>query len=204
MQIDLRQGRPFVIKKTMIRLIILAVLFVSCKADPRSPRIYNVLITSNKNLSPSHAQPVYEPVLRTTSIGYAFPSWLYPNPFVPSYSSSYINPEYSGYRKLDAPLIEDKNVASQNGPYPVPLSADSELKKSNDGENQGQNADHPLNYSEYLQNGGVKGSAVPDSYSALGQTENDPKKVIANLKRNPEIPDVPPPPLPVRVPPAKQ
>lgn len=26
----------------------------------------------------------------------------------------------------------------------------------------------------------------------------DPKAVIANLKRNPEIPDVPPPPIPTR------
>lgn len=74
----------------MLRLSTLAVLFLSCVADPRSPRIYNVLITSNKNLSPSHAQPVYEPVLRTTSIGYAFPSWLYHPSFLQGVPTTYV------------------------------------------------------------------------------------------------------------------
>lgn len=32
----------------------------------------------------------------------------------------------------------------------------------------------------------------------LENVNNDPKQVIANLKKNSDIPDVPPPPLPVR------
>ncbi|XP_066155569.1 uncharacterized protein [Euwallacea fornicatus] len=186
----------------MIRLITLAVLFLSTAADPRSPKIYNALITSNKNLSPSHAQPVYEPVIRTTSLGYAFPSWFYHTSFVQGVPTSYIHPDYSGLRKIE-PLIEsDRQVPQNNSPQPGSLAAqDTSLPNDpninphrepsdigllpSTGEFLNHNNLYALNFGKYL---------------PKEEEETDPKKVIANLKKNSDIPDVPPPPLPFRVP----
>lgn len=53
----------------MARLL-LAILLISA-VD--SAKIYNALISSDENLTPSHAYPVVEPVLRTTALGVAFP-----------------------------------------------------------------------------------------------------------------------------------
>ena len=39
----------------------------------RLPKIYNALISSDDNLTPSHAYPIVEPVLRSTALGVAFP-----------------------------------------------------------------------------------------------------------------------------------
>lgn len=75
----------------MLKLVIFALLLFTASAMPRSPRIYNVLISSKKNLSPSHAQPVYEPVLRTTSVGYAFPTLFYHSTFVQGLPLSYVS-----------------------------------------------------------------------------------------------------------------
>lgn len=61
----------------MYRILLFSTLILVCVSSPRTPRIYNVLISTKKNLSPSHALPVYEPVLRTTSLGLAFPSLYY-------------------------------------------------------------------------------------------------------------------------------
>lgn len=51
-------------------LLVLAAIFASCT---ESAKIYNALISSDENLTPSHAYPVVEPVLRTTALGVAFP-----------------------------------------------------------------------------------------------------------------------------------
>ncbi|XP_066247599.1 uncharacterized protein [Euwallacea similis] len=186
----------------MIRLITLAVLFLSTAADPRSPRIYNALITSNKNLSPSHAQPVYEPVLRTTSLGYAFPSWFYHTSFLQGVPASYIHSDYSGLRKIE-PLIQSDGQVPPNNPSQFgPLAAQG-LRLPNDpninpqqqssdvgllpptGEFPNKSNPYALNFGKYL---------------PKEEEETDPKKVIANLKKNSNIPDVPPPPLPFRIP----
>ncbi|XP_046629172.1 uncharacterized protein LOC124309534 [Neodiprion virginianus] len=57
-------------------------------ADPepgllRVPRVYNALVTSNQNLSPSRAFPVIQPVVHTTAVGYVPP--FYYTQFAPQY-----------------------------------------------------------------------------------------------------------------------
>lgn len=53
---------------------VLATVFIATDAGlVRIPKIYNAVISSNQNLSPSHAIPVVEPVLRTTALGVALP-----------------------------------------------------------------------------------------------------------------------------------
>lgn len=55
-------------------LILVASFFLSSEAGVvRVPKIYNALISSDENLTPSHAYPVIEPVYRTTALGVAFP-----------------------------------------------------------------------------------------------------------------------------------
>ncbi|KAJ8735635.1 hypothetical protein PYW07_007255 [Mythimna separata] len=52
----------------LLTLLLLCVLWLGTGADPapapgRVPKVYNALITSNQNLEPSKAYPVYQPVL---------------------------------------------------------------------------------------------------------------------------------------------
>lgn len=58
----------------MLKYLVLYLL-VKCSQSGlvRVPKIYNALITSDENLSPSHVYPVVEPVIRTTALGVAFP-----------------------------------------------------------------------------------------------------------------------------------
>lgn len=56
-----------------IHLFQLLCLLAVVLADPspgRIPKVYNALITSNQNLEPSKAYPVYQPVLHDT---FAYP-----------------------------------------------------------------------------------------------------------------------------------
>lgn len=57
--------------------MVLAFLVSSTNTAPlKIPKIYNALISSDENLSPSHTYPIVEPVLRTTALGVAFPPLL--------------------------------------------------------------------------------------------------------------------------------
>ncbi|KAL1493044.1 hypothetical protein ABEB36_011185 [Hypothenemus hampei] len=201
----------------MYRLMILLLLFMTSSADPRSPRIYNVLITSKKNLSPSHAQPVYEPVLRTTSIGYAFPSWAYSS-FLQSVPNAYLNPTYSGYSRIGGTLIkQNEEISLNNGTLPVEAiqidkSPNLESTELFNHEDPNESVGHfirplrpfPFNFGKYVPKDDSDEEEVSKNVPSYSEEETDPKKVIANLRRNPEIPDVPPPPLPVRNPSKQQ
>lgn len=64
-------------------LVLVASFFLSSEAGVvRVPKIYNALISSDENLTPSHAYPIIEPVYRTTALGVAFPP-LIVHPSVP-------------------------------------------------------------------------------------------------------------------------
>lgn len=207
----------------MIRLIYIAILLESCLADPKSPRIYNVLISSKKNLAPSHAQPVYEPVLRTTSIGYALPTVFYHSSLIQNVPVTYINPDYSGFTKIESSLVNQKEEGTQNSKLPLytpqmqhskdpntegisepPLVPDIAKDSQRNG---GPPVEHfiphydpyALNFANYLPNGQEGTPAEYGRTSNVLQQETDPKKLVANLKKNPGIPDVPPPPLPVKI-----
>ncbi|XP_076280382.1 uncharacterized protein LOC143209066 [Lasioglossum baleicum] len=61
------------------------------------PKVYNAVITSNQNLSPSRAFPVIQPVIHRTAIGYVPPIY-YPQ----------VSPQVSGPELVHLPQSESK------------------------------------------------------------------------------------------------
>ncbi|KAJ8943957.1 hypothetical protein NQ318_013538 [Aromia moschata] len=190
----------------MYSLFLLSTLITLCTSDPRTPRIYNVLISTKKNLAPSQALPVYEPVLRTTSLGLAFPPLIYtPLSTIEGAQSKYVE---------EAPVIPDATkTASQPQPaikeIQPPNDNIQELPKYETKSSGGVNLPNnvlpiepyvpyytPLTYEPYYPK---DEQAVPAGGLEKNiENVNDPKQIVANLKKNPDIPDVPPPPLPVK------
>lgn len=60
-----------------MNLLVVLALIKFASGDPggllRVPKVYNAVITSNQNLSPSRAYPVIQPVIHRTAIGYVPP-----------------------------------------------------------------------------------------------------------------------------------
>lgn len=59
-----------------MRVLIACILITVTAAAPgllRIPKVYNAVITSNQNLSPSRAFPVIQPVIHRTAVGYVPP-----------------------------------------------------------------------------------------------------------------------------------
>ncbi|XP_015593266.1 uncharacterized protein LOC107266847 [Cephus cinctus] len=59
-----------------VSLLLILISIASIAASPgllRLPKVYNALITSNQNLSPSRAFPVIQPIVHKTAIGYVPP-----------------------------------------------------------------------------------------------------------------------------------
>lgn len=60
-----------------MNLLVVLALIKLASGDPggllRVPKVYNAVITSNQNLSPSRAYPVIQPVIHRTAIGYVPP-----------------------------------------------------------------------------------------------------------------------------------
>ncbi|XP_068917483.1 uncharacterized protein [Tenebrio molitor] len=177
---------------TMYRLFSLSALLLVVSADPRTPKIYNVLISTKKNLSPSHALPVYEPVLRTTSLGIALPPVFYQTPVAATFQPNFV----ARAQSLDG---VEKVYKQQNGeelqrslqPLPVdqfiPYSYTPHILN-------GEGYYTPLNEPTQPQ---PRPKLLPNTEEFYRKSD-DPKNIIANLKRNPDIPDVPPPALPTR------
>lgn len=64
-----------------MRILIISLLICIVASEPgllRVPKVYNAVITSNQNLSPSRAYPVIQPVIHRTAIGYV-PPFYYAN-----------------------------------------------------------------------------------------------------------------------------
>ncbi|XP_046751567.1 uncharacterized protein LOC124414614 [Diprion similis] len=72
--------------KLLLTLLIASATKILADPDPgllRVPKVYNALVTSNQNLSPSRAFPVIQPVVHTTAVGYVPP--FYYTQFAPQY-----------------------------------------------------------------------------------------------------------------------
>ncbi|XP_060516301.1 uncharacterized protein LOC132695817 isoform X2 [Cylas formicarius] len=181
--------------KIMLIQMHLAALLLIGSATPRSPRIYNVLISSKKNLSPSHALPIYEPVLRTTSLGYIFPTLIYQ----PSIISPIAQYEYNQYQKGSGGENSDGggNIEGASN-IDSPNNIQKTIPKITERDKQVHENKEQLNnkFLPYYNPGPANQKPGP-TYAKTEPT--DPKQIVANLKRNPEIPDIPPLPLPVRV-----
>ncbi|XP_022130369.2 proline-rich receptor-like protein kinase PERK12 [Pieris rapae] len=100
----------------------------------RIPKVYNALITSNQNLEPSKAYPVYQPVLRNT----------FPYPIQPlfygdfPFTNSLLPPlPLSGVPKELTPNVESASPSSESpkeeSPSDNPSEASSPEPKTNDG-----------------------------------------------------------------------
>lgn len=97
-------------------------------ADPgllRVPKVYNAVITSNQNLSPSRAYPVLQPVIHRTAVGYV-PPFYYSQvaPQIPQ--SEVVHPPQGALKPNDQPDVQAE-----------PSSADEQSKSRNVKDNGG-------------------------------------------------------------------
>ncbi|KAJ8974939.1 hypothetical protein NQ317_012919 [Molorchus minor] len=189
----------------MYNLFVFSTIVTFCTCVPRTPRIYNVLISSKKNLAPSQALPVYEPVLRTTSLGYAFSPFIY-TPISTIESSSlprYVHegPTVQDIKKSQNEQLQPKQQTLQNNEQSVSKleSGSNGLPKNVLPLQRYLSYYTPLTYEPYYPTEERSSLPVqPMGLEKLLEEKNDPKQIVANLKKNPDIPDVPPPPLPVK------
>ncbi|KAF5274600.1 hypothetical protein FQA39_LY07212 [Lamprigera yunnana] len=178
-------------------LVITSLIALSSAGVVRVPKIYNALISSDENLSPSHAIPLVEPVLRTTALGVAFPPLYVHQPF----------DELRGNEKRDEMVetpeiltkINTKSETNKKDKKPIipqltyqgslyPLAIDSYF---------------PYSYTSELLFPALPYYQQPIFVDLQHSSKDHTKKNVqvpspTNFKKNPEIPDVPPPPLPVK------
>ncbi|XP_078048496.1 uncharacterized protein LOC144475934 [Augochlora pura] len=89
------------------------------------PKVYNAVITSNQNLSPSRAFPVIQPVIHRTAIGYVPPIY-YPQaaPEIPGLGLVHLSrnePQPSNRAEVQAEAVADVPVdALVNAPVDAP------------------------------------------------------------------------------------
>ncbi|KAK5639139.1 hypothetical protein RI129_011631 [Pyrocoelia pectoralis] len=185
---------------SMYRLLVF-VLFVtvSIAGVVRVPKIYNALISSDENLSPSHAIPVVEPVLRTTALGVAFPP-IFVHP-----QQNELPQKENGNNQKNADSESPENDTERT------VKDKLENKKPAIPQLTYHGSLYPLAidpYFPYSYNSELLFPALPyyqqPIFVDLQHANKDSTKKIeevpsaTNFKKNPEIPDVPPPPLPVK------
>lgn len=84
-----------------MRILIVSLLICIVASEPgllRVPKVYNAVITSNQNLSPSRAYPVIQPVIHRTAIGY-----------VPPFYYAHVAPHLAGPEVVHLPRTESPN-----------------------------------------------------------------------------------------------
>ncbi|KRT78128.1 hypothetical protein AMK59_8535, partial [Oryctes borbonicus] len=190
----------------MLRLLVLTALLTSAQAGlVKIPKIYNALISSDENLSPSHTYSIVEPVLRTTALGVAFPPLLASPPI---------------HKELAQTQTEENSNKKEETPEKLEIAAESdkknEAKTQSDTEKLPELSYHgtlyPLAFDPYLSYAYSNDFLFPalpyyehpvfvDLHHFKGAEKvNREKEEInpaVNFKKNPDIPDVPPPPLPI-------
>ncbi|XP_011693053.1 PREDICTED: uncharacterized protein LOC105453063 [Wasmannia auropunctata] len=89
-----------------MKLLILCVFTTVAFAAPgllKVPKVYNAVITSNQNLSPSRAFPVIQPIIHRTAVGY-----------VPPFYYTQIAPHFAGPEVVHYPLLAPAGKATGN------------------------------------------------------------------------------------------
>lgn len=92
-----------------MKLLIVCALMAVAVAVPgllRVPKVYNAVITSNQNLSPSRAFPVIQPIVHRTAVGY-----------VPPFYYTQIAPHFAGPEVVHYPSlgkVADDKVAGND------------------------------------------------------------------------------------------
>ncbi|KAL0114716.1 hypothetical protein PUN28_011787 [Cardiocondyla obscurior] len=90
-----------------MKLLIFCVLTTVAHGSPgllKVPKVYNAVITSNQNLSPSRAFPVIQPVVHRTAVGY-----------VPPFYYTQITPHFAGPEVVHYPLLPADSKATVIG-----------------------------------------------------------------------------------------
>ncbi|XP_047359925.1 uncharacterized protein LOC124953079 [Vespa velutina] len=112
-----------------MRILIVSLLICIVASEPgllRVPKVYNAVITSNQNLSPSRAYPVIQPVIHRTAIGY-----------VPPFYYTHVAPHLAGPEVVHLPRTESPNIENIAKPEDDDASKESITKKEDglDGSN---------------------------------------------------------------------
>ncbi|KAK2583823.1 hypothetical protein KPH14_009721 [Odynerus spinipes] len=97
LRVSIEKGR-YVVPNKKMKLLLVSLLISSVSSEPgllRVPKVYNAVITSNQNLSPSRAYPVIQPVIHRTSIGY-----------VPPFYYTHVAPHLAGPEVVHLPRSE--------------------------------------------------------------------------------------------------
>lgn len=103
-----------------MKLLIVYALMTIAGAAPgllRVPKVYNAVITSNQNLSPSRAFPVIQPIIHRTAVGY-----------VPPFYYTQIAPHFVGPEVVRYPLLgttDDKAAGNDQAPSSTSRLAES-------------------------------------------------------------------------------
>ncbi|XP_043256760.1 uncharacterized protein LOC122399830 [Colletes gigas] len=167
----------------------------------RVPKVYNAVVTSNQNLSPSRAVPVIQPVIHRTAIGY-----------VPPFYYTQVAPQ-SALRTSEAsgePADKKEDNAgsgSRSKQGEEPLSFYPNYQSLYYDPYFYYNGVNPLipgtYYTDYHPYGILE--PIPPSTPKDGPSGHllpgyhEEKKDTAKLEKD-KVPDVPPPPLPTAVP----
>lgn len=103
------------------QVIVLVIAFFGCESASilRTPKVYNALITTDQNLTPSRAYPVIQPSLGDSSFfygPYGYPPYGYYDPFGfnPFESAQYV-PKYNFDGTVNVNAAEDESVSRSAG-----------------------------------------------------------------------------------------
>nr|XP_022915402.1 uncharacterized protein LOC111425538 [Onthophagus taurus] len=180
----------------MLSLLTFSTLFFAVTQGGlvRVPKIYNALISSDENLTPSHAYPIIEPVFRTTALGVAFPPIVVNNQpkegdEIPPKSDK--KPEVPD--NVEALQKKDTPQLSYHGTlYPVTYDPFFQYAYRND---------YLFPALPYIQPHPVY--VDMKRIETKKEEREEPVKPAVNFEKNPEVPDVPPPSIPFREKPQK-
>ncbi|KAL2724047.1 hypothetical protein V1478_008560 [Vespula squamosa] len=104
-----------------MKILIVSLLIYIVASEPgllRVPKVYNAVITSNQNLSPSRAYPVIQPVIHRTAIGY-----------VPPFYYAHVAPHLAGPEVVHLPRTESPNTGNTEKPEDDNASKESVTEK---------------------------------------------------------------------------
>lgn len=203
-----------------MRLLLVPFLFVAVTADPgllKVPKVYNALITTDQNLSPSRAFPVLQPVVHKTAVGYVPP--FYYTQIAPQYTPELVQISQG---IAQSSLAVEQNIKDQNSQIPETKDPSEVMqpKKENQVPLSFYPNYHSLYYDPYFYTyNGYDSHLAPSTYqeSVINQASVDPlppqnaysehllpslhdeKTAGKDQEKKEKIPD-PPPPLPTAFP----
>ncbi|XP_012280173.1 uncharacterized protein LOC105699613 [Orussus abietinus] len=190
----------------------------------RVPKVYNALITSNQNLSPSRAFPVIQPVVHRTAVGYVPPFYYNVPPFVSGQplpvpqSPLLLLPGDSRIETMSAtPKPEGAGEKSSENGESTPDSAENPEKNAQAEQLRFYPNYHSLHYDPYFnvyRSFNAFGGYYVDYQTPKSEEQSPGRKEFQEEKPSADagemtaddeedsekVPDAPPPPLPTAVP----